>query len=162
MKMILTENGWVQKRERNIIEEMRHTFPLSTAYIVDTPSIKESIKNMDFLKGGKGRKAYSIAMPTLVLGVATVTSGSGVFWSAFMQYIFPWLLDVAKVFCAIKIAQSFYQERRGGRDEGTGFGALISYGKWYLVFWLVPWFVELIDQVGGKMLLELRNGGGIG
>jgi hypothetical protein len=156
MKMILTENGWVQKRERNIIEEMRHTFPLSTAYIVDTPSIKESIKNMDFLKGGKGRKAYSIAMPTLVLGMAT--GGSGVFWDAFMTYIFPWMLDIAKVFCAIKIAQAFYQERRGGRDEGTGFGALVTYGKWYLVFWLIPWGVELIDQIGGKMLNELRQG----
>jgi hypothetical protein len=155
MKMILTENGWVQKRERSIIEEMRHTFPISTAYIVDTPSIKESIKNMDFLKG-KGRKAYSIAMPTLVLGVAT--GGSGVFWDAFMTYIFPWMLDIAKVFCAIKIAQAFYQERRGGRDEGSGFGAVVQYGKWYLVFWLIPWGVELIDQIGGKMLNELRQG----
>jgi hypothetical protein len=155
MKMILSENGqWVEKK-KNIIEEMRQTLPLSTSYIVDMPSIKESIKNMDFIKGKNG-KSYSIAIPTLALGVAT--GGSGVFWDAFMTYIFPWMLDIAKVFCAIKIAQAFYQERRGGRDEGTGFGALVTYGKWYLVFWLIPWGVELIDQIGGKMLNELRNG----
>lgn len=104
---------------------------------------------------------YSFAPTPLILATATTvtTGGSGVFWDAFMTYIFPWMLDIAKVFCAIKIAQGFYQEKRGGRDEGTGFGALVTYGKWYLVFWLIPWGVELIDQIGGKMLNDLRNGG---
>jgi hypothetical protein len=155
MKMVFTENGWVQKKQ-NILSEMRQSLPLSTAYIVDMPSIKESIKNMEFAKG----KSMSVfPLGTLALGVAT--GGSGVFWDAFMTYIFPWMLDIAKVFCAIKIAQAFYQERRGGRDEGTGFGALVTYGKWYLVFWLIPWGVELIDQIGGKMLNELRAGTGV-
>ena len=103
-------------------------------------------------------RIYSFAPTPLILATATTvtTGGSGVFWDAFMTYIFPWMLDIAKVFCAIKIAQGFYQEKRGGRDEGTGFGAMVTYGKWYLVFWLIPFGVELIDQVGSKMLNELR------
>ena len=101
---------------------------------------------------------YSVAPFGMMLGATVAnTSGSGVFWEAFMTYIFPWMLDIAKVFCAIKIAQSFYQEKRGGRDEGTGFGALVTYGKWYLVFWLIPWGVELIDQIGGRMLNDLQS-----
>jgi hypothetical protein len=139
-------------KTNDIINDVRNALPLSTAYLVDMPNIKESIKTMSFLKS----KAFSIAPTGLVLGVAT--GGSGVFWDAFMTYIFPWMLDIAKVFCAIKIAQAFYQERRGGRDEGTGFGALVTYGKWYLVFWLIPWGVELIDEIGSKMLNELRAG----
>jgi hypothetical protein len=158
MKFKFDGNGMVEVKSRNIIDEMRAIAPISTSYIVDMPTIKESIKNMDFLKGKN--RAYSMLLPTLALGVAT--GGSGVFWDAFMTYIFPWMLDIAKVFCAIKIAQAFYQERRGGRDEGTGFGALIQYGKWYLVFWLIPWGVELIDQIGGKMLNELRSGANLG
>lgn len=143
-------NGELSLVQNNIVREMQESLPLSTAFIVDMPRIKESIKNMDFLKG----KNFSIAPLPLVLGVAT--GGSGVFWDAFMTYIFPWMLDIAKVFCAIKIAQAFYQEKRGGRDEGTGFGALVTYGKWYLVFWLIPWGVELIDEIGGRMLNDLR------
>jgi hypothetical protein len=158
MKFKFNGNGMVEVKSRNILDEMRELAPISTSYIVDMPTIKESIKNMDFLKGKN--RAYSMLLPTLALGVAT--GGSGVFWDAFMTYIFPWMLDIAKVFCAIKIAQAFYQERRGGRDEGTGFGALIQYGKWYLVFWLIPWGVELIDQIGGKMLNELRSGANLG
>jgi hypothetical protein len=154
MKFKFNGNGMVEVKSRSILDEMREITPLSTAYIVDTPRIKESIKNMSFLKG----KSF-VFVP--ILGVAT-TGGSGVFWDAFMTYIFPWMLDIAKVFCAIKIAQAFYQERRGGRDEGSGFGAVVTYGKWYLVFWLIPWGVELIDQIGGKMLNELRQGAKLG
>lgn len=153
MKFRFDGESMVEVKSRNILNDMREIAPLSTAYIVDMPRVKESIKNMDFLKG----KSF---MFVPVLGVAT--GGSGVFWDAFMTYIFPWMLDIAKVFCAIKIAQAFYQERRGGRDEGSGFGAVVTYGKWYLVFWLIPWGVELIDQIGGKMLNELRAGTKLG
>lgn len=101
--------------------------------------------------------AFSIAPTGIVVATAVAnTTGAGVFWDAFMKYIFPYMLDIAKVFCAIKIAQGFYNEKRGGRDEGTGFGTMVTYGKWYLVFWLIPFGVELIDQVGNKMLNELR------
>jgi hypothetical protein len=155
MKMVLTENGWVQKKE-NIIEEMRQTLPLSTSYIVDMPRIKESIKNMEFTKG----KTMSVGIGAMALGVAgaTVDGGAGIFWKTFMTYIFPYLMDIAKVYCAIQIARAFYEERRGGRDSGTGIGAFVTYGKWYLLFALTPWAVELVDQLGGKMLTELRGG----
>lgn len=128
--------------ENQVVNEMRNAFPLSTAYIVDIPSIKESVKSGNFLKNKN---------------MAVAIGSKGVFWGAFLQYIFPWMLDIAKVYCAIRICQAFYQEKRGGRDEGTGFGALVSYGKWYLVFWLIPWGVELIDQIGGEMFKDLHK-----
>ena len=82
----------------------------------------------------------------------------GVLFPVFMENIFPWLLDLAKVYCALKIAQAFYAEKRGSsRDGDTGMGAVVQYGKWYLMFWLVPWFVEIIDQVGGSLLQEVQT-----
>lgn len=153
MKFRLQDGEMVLARKRNVVNEMRDALPLSTAYIVDTPMIKESIKNMNFLKN----KTLSIAIPTLALGVATGVGGAGVFWATFMKYIFPWLLDVAKVYCVIKIAQGFYEERRGGRDGGTGFSGFVTYGKWLILFYLIPWGVELIDQLGMKMLIDLKT-----
>jgi hypothetical protein len=141
-------------KSNNLIEDIKKSLPLSTAYIVDTPRIKESIKDMGFLKG----RALSVAVPTLMLGMATGGS-SGIFWDTFLQYIFPWLLDIAKVYCAIQIARSFYEERRGGRDGGTGFGALVTYGKWLLLFHLLPWGVELIDELGQSMWNNLKTEG---
>jgi hypothetical protein len=151
MKFKLNNNGELALVNRNrVLDEMNQSFPLSTAYIVDMPRIKESIKNMEFTKG----KTMSIAIP-LALGVAT--GGSGVFWDTFMTYIFPWLMDIAKVYCVIKIAQGFYEEKRGGRDGGTGFSTFVQYGRWYLLFMLIPWGVTLIDQLGSKMLIDLQN-----
>lgn len=108
-----------------------------------------------------GNNIYSVVPLPLVLATSNTMdiASAGIFWGAFMRYIFPYLLDIAKVFCAIKIAQGFYQEKRGGSGDGTGFGALVTYGKWYLVFWLVPWFVQLIDEVGAKMISDLGNSG---
>lgn len=133
-----------------IISEFREAFPL-TSLMIDIKVIKESIKSkgFNFLKNSNFAVAPVVATPA----VAT----KGVFWNVFLTYLFPWMLDVAKVYCAIKIAQAFYQEKRGGRDEGTGFGALVAYGKWYLVFWLIPWGVELIDQVGELMFNDLKT-----
>lgn len=106
-------------------------------------------------------KIYSIS-PLFPAAVLTGASASGVivdgiFWDAFMKYIFPYMLDIAKVFCAIKIAQAFYQERRGGREGGTGIEAIVTYGKFYLLFALLPWAVELLDELGTKMLSDLRE-----
>jgi len=102
--------------------------------------------------------AFSVAPMGMVVATAVAnTTGAGVFWDAFIQFIYPWFLDIAKVFCAIKIAQGFYEERRGGKDGGTGIENFVHYGKFYLLFALIPWIVELIDEVGSKMLLELRN-----
>lgn len=139
---------------KKIMSDINKSFPISSAYVVDFKVIKKSIKNMDFIKN----KSLSIAPVGLVVGVATGGSG-GIFWDVFMQYIFPWLTDIAKVFCAIKIAQAFYQERRGGRDEGTGVGAFVTYGKWLLLFHLLPFGVELIDEIGNKMWSDLKGKG---
>jgi hypothetical protein len=147
-----SENGEMKLR-RNFAKDIDTTLPISTAYIVDLPRIKESIKHMDFLNG----KTLSIT-PMLLLGAVTVTTGgTGIFWDTFMRYIFPWMMDIAKVFCVIKIAQGFYEEKRGGKEGGTGMGTFVTYGKWYLLFMLIPWAVELIDQLGGKMLYDLKT-----
>jgi hypothetical protein len=66
-------------------------------------------------------------------------------------------MDIAKVYCAIKIAQAFYQENSGSKNGGSGMASFVTYGKWYLLFWLIPWGVELIDQIGGKMFSDLTN-----
>lgn len=151
MKFKMNGNGELELVKNRIMDDIRKPYSsTSTALIVDMPRIKESIKNMEFTKG----KTMSVAFP-LVLGVAT--GGSGVFWNTFMTYIFPWLMDIAKVYCVIKIAQGFYEERRGGRDGGTGLTTFVQYGKWYLLFTLIPWGVQLIDELGVKMLHDLQQ-----
>jgi len=140
-------NDLVWSKGENVLVTMQKSLPLSTAYVVDVPLIKESIKA--YAKRGLGDGRFA----TIAVG------SSGVFWKAFLVYIFPWMLDIAKVYCAIKICQAFYEEKRGGREGGTGFGALVQYGKWYLVFWLIPWGVELIDQLGGQMFNDLKTKG---
>lgn len=101
--------------------------------------------------------AFSIAPVGMVVATAVAnTTGAGVFWDAFIKFIYPWLLDIAKVFCAIKIAQGFYNEKRAGKDGGSGLETLVTYGKWLLFFHLVPFFVLLIDQLGLKMVNDLK------
>lgn len=101
--------------------------------------------------------ALSVAPMGFALGnIVAEASGAGVFWDTFMKYIFPWLIDIAKVYCVIKIAQGFYEEKVGGRDGGSGFGNFVTYGKWLLLFHLVPFFVLLIDQLGLKMVNDLK------
>lgn len=147
MSFKLKGSDLVWSKGENAVEVLQKSLPLSTAYVVDVPLIKESIKA--YAKKGLGDGRF-----------ATVTiGGSGIFWKAFLVYIFPWMLDIAKVYCAVKIMQAFYEEKRGGREGGTGFGALVQYGKWYLVFWLIPWGVELVDQLGGQMFSDLKTKG---
>lgn len=116
------------------------------------------IKDVEIVKK-KGNYFYSFfPTATLIVGTAVANDvGAGIFWGTFMKYIFPYMLDIAKVFCAIKITQAFYQERRGGRDGGTGLEAVVTYGKWYMLFALTPWAVELLDELGVKMLSDLRS-----
>ena len=139
----------------NIVQEMTRVAPLSTSLIVDVRSIKESIKSKsrNFLKNTN----FAIAPMTIGLVNGFTMDGDGIIWKTFLEYIFPWMLDVAKVYCLIRIAQAFYEEKRGGRDSGTGFQALLQHGKWYLVFWLLPVGVELIDQIGHKMFIDMHD-----
>lgn len=145
-KLRMVENGKVKKFESKQSKS-------STAYIVDIPRIKESIKNMEFTKG----KTMSVALP-LVVGTATGVGGAGVgvFYNTFMVYLFPYMLDIAKVYCIIKIAQGFYEERIGGKQGGSGLGNFVTYGKWLLLFHLIPFFILLVDQLGLKMMNDLQ------
>ena len=99
---------------------------------------------------------------SLIAGLGTVTLAAanptnGIFWNTFMTYLFPWFLDIAQVFCAIKIAQAFYQENRGGRDSGSGMESMVTYGKWLLLFHMIPFAVKLIDQLGKTMANSVGN-----
>jgi hypothetical protein len=93
------------------------------------------------------------------IGQKNTTLAVGVFWTAFMTYIFPWMLDIAKVYCCFMIAQGFYKEHKGvtGREGRSGFQSLVYYGKWLIAFHLIPVGVTLIDQIGIKMMTELQN-----
>lgn len=143
-------NGCLSLVKPDPYKEVIQSLPLYQSYIIDIPTIKRTLKY-------KFKTMHLSVAPMPILGTVGIGSGGGVFWEAFLTYIFPWMLDIAKVLCAIKIAQAFYQEKRGGRDEGTGMGALVQYGKWYLIFWLIPWGVELIDQIGEKMFKDLQS-----
>lgn len=97
-------------------------------------------------------KSSVLASSGLVLLTASsIDIKDGLFWSVFMEYLYPWFVDLATVYAAIRIAMSFYEEQRGGRDSKNGFGAFITYGKWLLLFHLIPFFVKLIDTVGQRM-----------
>lgn len=139
----------------DIMQEMRRVAPISTAFKVDVPSLGESIKKKS--KNFLTNSTFSFVPIPLVLGTASTLTSGGLFWDTFLTYIFPWMLDIAKVYCLIRIAQAFYEEKRGGRDSGTGFSALVQHGKWYLVFWLLPLGVELIDQIAGTMFNEIQT-----
>jgi hypothetical protein len=87
------------------------------------------------------------------------TRAVGVLWSAFVLYVFPWLLDIAKVYCAFMIAQSFYKEHKGVEGKGgrNGFQSFVYYGKWLVVFHLIPIGVEMLDQIGAKMMIDIKT-----
>lgn len=83
--------------------------------------------------------------------------GGGIFWGVFLTHIFPYVLDISKVFCLIKIVQGFYEERRGGRDGASGMQSLMQYGKWLIIIHLLPIGVELIDQIGITMMNDINT-----
>lgn len=147
------EQGKMVLQEECIMEKMQSISPISSAYIFDLPKIKTDIKyrSKNYLINS------GVAFAVAPVGMAPVGASTGVFWNAFLQYIFPWVLDVGKVYCCIRIAQAFWQERRGGRDGESGISALLTHGKWYLCLWLLPWGVELIDGIGGTMFENLRS-----
>lgn len=153
MRFKLNANGEMALVGENIMETMRQSLPLSTALIVDIPMVKETIKK----KGKNFLTNSNFAIAPFALGTVAPMESSGFFWDTFLTYIFPWMLDIAKVYCLVRIAQAFYEEKRGGKDSGTGFSALVQHGKWYLVFWLLPIGVELIDQVASNMFNQLQT-----
>jgi len=102
------------------------------------------------------RGEYARSSSIMVLTAATaINPENGMFWEIFMEYIYPWFLDLANVFVAIKIAQAFYQENKAGSNSGTGMGSIIVHAKWLLLFHLIPFFVKLVDEVGRSMVNDL-------
>lgn len=150
------------------IWEMPTTKTSDSSQVLLKTSIDRQPNHPNITNSKKGTLAKSsllasaITVPVLAT-VGGMDVGAGVFWETFMKYIFPWMMDIAKVWCAIKIAQAFYQEnqgggmRGGGSQGGGGMASFVTYGKWYLLFWMIPWGVELIDQIGGKMFNDLTT-----
>lgn len=131
--------------ENGILPTSTENMP--NAYIIDINDLKNTAK---YIKN------------EWLGGEMAVHVSTGIFWVAFMSYIFPLLLDIAKVFVAFKVAMAFYDENKsggGGHSSKSGFGAIKYYAIWYLAFWLIPWGVELIDQIGGKMHTDLLEKG---
>jgi hypothetical protein len=112
---------------------------------IDIREIKASIK-----------QAWNRWFP---FGERNTTFAVGILWACFMQYIFPWLLDVAKVYCAFQITMGFYKENKGitGKDGRSGFQSLVYWGKWLIAIHLIPIGVELLDQIGASMHDQLKN-----
>lgn len=135
--------------------------PIQTWTFPNDPTIKSGRKMDDIpfaTLNPINRSFYAKSSIVAGLGsisLAAINPQNGIFWETFMTYLFPWFLDIANVFCVIKIAQAFYQENRGGSDKGTGMSSIVLYGKWLLLFHLIPFFVKLIDQMGLRMVKDL-------
>lgn len=117
--------------------------------VLEIPKLPKADK-----KQGVVAKSSLLATATsgmVMLNTSGINAEAGLFWEMFLQYIYPWFVDLATVYAAIRIAMAFYEEQRGGRDSGNGFGAFITYGKWLLLFHLIPFIVKLIDTVGQRM-----------
>lgn len=113
-----------------------------------TPSSHTMSKSKDVItKSSMIASASGLALLT----ASKIDVETGIFWNIFMEYLYPWFLDLATVYAAIRIAMAFYEEQRGGRESRNGFGAFVTYGKWLLLFHLIPFFVKLIDAVGKQM-----------
>lgn len=126
----------------------------------DKPTVKDrrSMQDIPFATMIPSKGVYAKSSIIAGIGAVSLTAinpQNGVFWETFMVYLFPWFIDIANVFCVIKIAQAFYQENRGGRDTGTGLSSIFTFGKWLLLFHLIPFFVKFIDQLGLRMVNDL-------
>lgn len=130
----------------------------------DNVKAKRNIMDAPMMPSPTEPKQGVYARSSLAVGIVAATAATGInpengmFWEIFMQYIYPWFLDIANVFVAIKVAQAFYQENRGGSGSSSGsggMGALVVHAKWLLLFHLIPFFVKLVDEVGRKMTQEL-------
>jgi hypothetical protein len=121
----------------------------SPTYIVDVNELKHTLKEMQNEWFGSKNSARMVA--------------GGVFFPIFMQYLFPWFLDAAKVYFVVKVCMAFYQENRGQTGHGvggrTGYQAFIHYGWWFLLFSILPWGVELVSEIGSYMHKELMQNG---
>jgi len=155
------KNGGVSMIESNYTDKkVSYTWTMPEVKRPIAPFMEDtglsSLNSVNSLwKGNSGVMVKSSllgATPVFMMGVVADPAGAGIFWDTFVKFIFPYFLDIAKVFCAIKIAQGFYEEHRGGGKGNSGFGSLINYGKWYILFALLPTFVNLIDELGKRML----------
>jgi hypothetical protein len=138
---------YVNPRVQSVQEVM---IPMAMpSYIIDLPLMKQRIKTF-----ASSNRMFS-ALPV------TAIVGQNVFWDAFQRFIFPWILDVSKVWCAIKICQGFYKEKRGmgGSDGDGGMSSLLTYGRWLILLYLVPFGVDLFDGIAKTMYNNLHSSG---
>lgn len=111
----------------------------------------------------KKKGKFHLNTPSVIGGAASIAlmsttstvkiGSSGVFLPIFLENIFPLMLDIASVYVVIKIAMDFYKEQRGGGDskDDLGLGTVMKNGKWLLLFYLIPFFIRLLEQLGMQM-----------
>ncbi|WP_144510018.1 hypothetical protein [Bacillus sp. FJAT-22090] len=155
MRFKLIDGKMVQVDEKVKVEIPTWTFPTEP-----TVQSKRKMKNIPFATLNKPISKGFYAKSSLVAGlgsfsIAAINPQNGIFWETFMIYLFPWMIDIANCYCILRIAQAFYQENRGGSDKGTSINAVVTHGKWLLLFHLIPFFVKFIDQLGLKMVKDL-------
>jgi hypothetical protein len=148
-------NGKMQECKTNIVESYEN-------HIVKLSENSSKFKGFVFQQLDKVRDGLDIVegkVNKVFRSWGFAPTMSFTFFEPFMQHIFPLMLDVAKVYCIIMICKDFYSERRGGRgDDGAGgFSSIIKYGKWYILFALTPYFVQLIGGIGENMYHNLMH-----
>lgn len=79
-------------------------------------------------------------------------ASSGIFLPLFLQHIFPLMLDIASVYCVIRIGMDFYNAQRGGGRDSAGLGSVITHGKWLVFFYLIPFAIALLEELGMKLM----------
>lgn len=159
-KMVRVSEKMVRVHEKEVLikkaspNTITWNFPKESSYkskrnLMDIPMMPVSSNKKE--KGVFANSSIAFGSALVVGAVTTDYSQGGIFWEMFMTYLYPWFLDIATVYVAIKIAMGFYEEQRGGSKTETGFGTFLTYGKWLLLFHMIPFFVGLLSQLGTRM-----------
>ena len=124
------------------------------------PTVRPSAKKRDIMdipmipiNESKKNKFYANSSTLIGGSLLTATTSAGVFLPIFLDNIFPLMLDVASVYVVIKIAMDFYKEQMNGGEgkDSLGLGTVMKNGKWLLLFYLIPFFIKLLEQIGMQM-----------
>ena len=109
-----------------------------------------------YIAGATAAILIMTAIPASAEGLSA--ANSNIIWKVFMNNIYPWFMSIARVFCVVKIAQGlFEQHSAGARASESGFGSIVKWGKWLIIFNFIPAVVELIDVASKNMLKDIQG-----
>ena len=151
----VSENKTVASKS-NISKSTVIKWELPTAVKTDKKRNIMDIPTMP-LQFHKERKRGFLARSSTIVGAAALTVGvasntdTGILMDTFLEYIYPWFLEVASIYALVKIAMSLYDEQRGVGNGKSAFSTVFLYGKWLLLFYMIPFFIQLLNTVGSRM-----------